>query len=68
MVKRAHGNDLVDVIVQLHHETEKAWLVSDGTSTPTWIAKSMAELETNPGGKTHTLTGPEWVLLEKGLI
>lgn len=61
-------SDLIEVAVQLHHETEKAWLVSDdGDRTrAVWIPKSQAEIDAK--GKHHELTMPEWLALDKGLI
>lgn len=61
-------SDLVDIEVQLHHETEKAWLVSDtgNSKDAVWIPKSQAELE--QFGDGHTITCPEWLAIEKGLI
>jgi hypothetical protein len=61
-------SDLIDVAIQLHHETEKAWLVSDDgdRKRAVWIPKSQAEIESK--GKHHELTMPEWLALEKGLI
>lgn len=61
-------SDVIDLTVQLHHETEKAVLVSD-TADPkdaVWIARSLIEIE--PDGATHTITLPEWLAKEKGLI
>lgn len=57
---------LEDVIVQLKHETLKAWLVNDGKQD-VWIPKSMCEMEKNPDG-TYTLTAEEQYLIEKGLL
>lgn len=61
-------SDLIDVAVQLHHETEKAWLVSDDgdKKNAVWIPKSQAEIE--PKGKAHILTMPEWLAADKRLI
>lgn len=61
-------SDLIDVAVQLHHESQKAWLVSDDgdRDNAIWIPKSQAELE--PKGKAHILTLPEWLATEKGLV
>jgi hypothetical protein len=58
---------LIDLTVTLVHETEKAWLIDDGTKK-TWVPKSWAELEKNPDGKTWTLTINEEQALEKELI
>lgn len=67
-------SDLFDVSVSLVHETEMAWLVTDGEVSPLgpqpekmWIPKSQAELEDNEDG-SWTLTAPEWLLEAKGLI
>ncbi len=63
-------SDLIDITVMLHHETEKAWLVSDTgeRKDAVWIAKSQAELEPSGGSSMHTLTLPEHIATEKGLI
>lgn len=58
---------LIDLTVTLVHETEKAWLIDDGTKK-TWVAKSWVELEKNPDGKTWTMTINEEQALEKELI
>lgn len=58
---------LIDLTVTLIHETEKAWLIDDGTKK-TWVPKSWAALEKNPDGKTWTLTINEEQALEKELI
>lgn len=57
-------SDLIDITVQIHHETERAWLVSDG-GEKVWIPKSQAEIA--PEGKVWVLTMPEWLAVEKGL-
>jgi hypothetical protein len=63
-----HGKtNLIDLTVTLIHETEKAWLVNDGTRK-TWVPKSWAELEKNPDGKSYTLTITEERAIEKELI
>ena len=56
-------SDLVDLDVRLIHETDKAWLVSDGQNE-VWIPKSMCEFDQASG----TLTLREPLALEKGLI
>jgi hypothetical protein len=63
-----HGKtNLIDLTVTLIHETEKAWLVNDGTRK-TWVPKSWGELEKNPDGKSYTLTITEERAIEKELI
>lgn len=57
-------SDLIDLAVQVHHETEKAWLISDDgdRAKAKWIPKSQAEVAEG------VLTCPEWLAKEKGLI
>jgi hypothetical protein len=63
-------SDLIDVAVRLHHETEKAWLVSDDgeVESAVWIPKSQAEIEAKANGRMHMLTLPEWLATDKRLI
>jgi hypothetical protein len=62
--ERARRSDLIDCAVQVHHETAKAWLVSDDgvREGAIWIPKSQAELADG------VLTLPEWLAKDKGLI
>ena len=65
-------SNLTDIEVELHHETDKAWLVSlDGDrSKAQWIPKSQGEMEelfSHPS-EHYTLTAPEPLLIEKGLV
>lgn len=57
---------LCDIAVELLHETNAAWLVDDGDKK-VWIPKAIDELEKNHD-RTYTLTAPEWILKDKGLI
>ena len=66
-------SDLEDISVELVHETDKAWLVTDGTLDPktgkrvdVWVPKSQAEMDRSDG--CYTLTAPEWLLKDKGLL
>lgn len=58
--------EIFDVTVTKIHATDKAWLVSDGTKQD-WFPKSLYELEENRDG-TWTLTGPVFMLKEKGFL
>jgi hypothetical protein len=58
---------LTDVEVLLKHETKAAYLINDGTQD-IWVPKSQCEIAENPTTATHTLTLPEWLAKEKGLI
>ncbi len=63
-------SNLVDIDVQLHHETDRAWLVStDGErDTAIWVPKSQGELEVTTRTNVWILTAPEPLLIEKGLV
>lgn len=62
-------SDLVDVVVHLHHRTDKAVLVSDdgNRAKAVWLPLSQIEIEELSRG-TVTVTLPEWLALDKGLI
>lgn len=67
------NTDLVDLMVVLHHETEKAVLVSDDgdRARAVWLPKSAVEVEEGPtamGQKYHTVTLPERLAIDKGLV
>jgi len=51
----------------LEHETERAWLINDGTGTH-WIPKSQAEIYEKRSDGTIDMFVEEWILKEKGLI
>jgi hypothetical protein len=51
---------------KLIHETEKAWLVTDG-KTQDWIPKSCGEIYPC-ADKTWDLFAEEWLLKKKGFI
>lgn len=55
-------SDLVDVAIELRHETDRAYLVFDGDKE-VWLPKSLAELNTD-----GTVTIPEWLAHREGLI
>ena len=64
-------SDLIDIAVTLHHETERALLVSDDgdCNMAVWIPKSSCEIEKHRNRKdVWTLTLPERLALEKGFI
>lgn len=50
----------------LERETEKAWLINDGTKDY-WIPKSQDEMYRRADG-TYDLFAEEWLLKAKGLI
>lgn len=62
-------SDLVDIDVQVLHETEKAALVTvDVPDNGVWLPKSKIELSETGIAGIMTVTLPEWLALDKGLI
>lgn len=63
------NSDLIDVTVQLHHETPKAVLVSDDgdRENAVWLPLSQCEIEHKRSGIV-VVTLPEWLAIEKGLV
>ena len=60
-MRREH--DLVDVECRIIHETDKAYLISDG-KTKEWVPKSVVEWD----AKNKVMTMPEGLAYEKGFI
>ena len=58
-------SNIVDIEVKLHHQTEKAILVSDDgeKESAVWLPLSQIEWDES----TSTVTLPDWLALEKGL-
>ncbi len=67
MPRTSGRSDLVEVNGEYRHDTPKAWLIDFGLDDPVWVPKSQVELE-EEGDGTVTVTMPEWLALEKGLI
>lgn len=64
-------SDLIDITVQLHHETERAILVSDGgdPDKAVWLAKSQIEFSPiKDQSGVIEVTLPEWLATERGLV
>ena len=64
----SHRSDLVDITALLLGETDKAIRIDGGHEAPVWLPKSQVEYERNGDGSTFTVTLPEWLAKEKGLI
>ena len=72
----AKNHDIIEIAGQIIHETDKAYLFTDGTmlknsdgkssASPKgqWIAKSQCEWD----DKDKTMQMPEWLAMEKGFI
>ena len=60
---------IVDITVHIHHETEKAWLVSDtgDRDDAVWLPKSVVEVQ-DKDGFIAEISLPEDMAQEKGLI
>lgn len=66
----ARKSDLIDVACTQHAETDKAVLISDSgeKDDAVWLPKSQIEIEHNRGESFITVTLPEWLAMDKGLI
>lgn len=64
------SKELIDIVVQLHHETERAVLVSDTgiRDDAVWLPKSQIEYVPGPKPGTIEVTLPEWLAVDKDLI
>lgn len=60
--------ELYDITVQVIHETDKAWLVTEDGEKKIWIPKSVGEMSEPKVANTCVLTAPEWILKDKGLL
>lgn len=63
-----YKSDLIDISVVLVHETDKAVLIDHGGTANVWLPKSAIEIERDANGRTHTVTLPERLANEKGLL
>lgn len=62
-------SDLVDLDVQVLHETKRAALVTlDVPENGVWLPKAKIELSETGIVGIMTVTLPEWLALERGLI
>jgi hypothetical protein len=62
-------SDLTELELQLHHETDRAILVSDDgdAANGCWLEKSVVEFE-KKGNWRVIVTLPEWLAIERGLV
>lgn len=63
-------SNVIDIDVEVTHRTEKAFLVHLGDKEQAvWLPLSQIEIEPNGAfDGIETVTLPEWLALEKGLI
>ena len=57
-------SDLVDISCMILHETERALYIDYSGTEPCWVPKALCEYDDTDG----TLTLPEWLAQEKGMI
>jgi hypothetical protein len=62
--------ELIDIEMQKHAETEKAVLVSDTGmhEDAVWLPISQIEMVPGPMPGMVTVTMPEWLAIDKGLV
>ncbi|RJL15295.1 hypothetical protein [Paracoccus siganidrum] len=62
-------SDVIDIAVQIHARTDRAILASDDgdKDKAVWLPLSQVEVEIGQGG-TATVTMPEWLAIDKGLV
>jgi hypothetical protein len=62
-------SDLIDLTVIVRHTTERGVLVyCPNADRQEWVPLSQVELAADENGKTHTLTIPEWLAIDKELV
>jgi len=72
----SNGRELTEVVLFIRHETEKAWLVTDGVKdaegreNKVWLPKSQCQLDEDPldSSKPATFSIPVWLAEEKGFV
>lgn len=63
------GNYRPCVNCTIKHETERAWLIDDGSGRENlWVPKSQGEVYERRADGTVDLFVEEWIAKEKGLI
>jgi hypothetical protein len=63
------ANQLIDLSVRVLRETAAAVHVTlDDPENAVWLPKSQVELEPSATPGVETLTLPEWLAIDKGLI
>jgi len=62
-------SNIIDIDGAIEHSTEKAVLFHLGDKTKAvWLPRSQIEIEDTGIGGIHTVSLPDWLALEKGLI
>ncbi len=59
----------IEIYMEIHHETDKAFLVSEDGENKVWLPKSQVETDQDCGsGDSVVFRIPEWLAFEKELI
>ena len=58
---------MIEITLEVHHETDEAYLVSDGGERE-WIPKSQVKVLAEIGENLIEVEMPEWLACDKGFI
>lgn len=62
-------SDLVDICAIVRHRTDRGVLIIHAEEkAPVWLPLAHVELAANEDGRTHTVTVPQWLAEEKGIV
>ena len=64
---RSEEQETVEVAVEYVHETDMAYLFSDGDQQA-WLPKSQVKVVVDRGGKPSLIVIPEWLAKRAGFI
>jgi hypothetical protein len=69
-MRRLHStkSDIIDITVSIRGSTDRAVLVDYGERETVWLPLSLIEIAPNSDGRTHTVTLPEWLAEERGMV
>ena len=59
---------IIDLTGIVRHQTDRAVLIDTGGKATAWLPLALVDIAPNGDGRTVTVTLPEWLALEKGLI
>lgn len=67
--KQPTRSELAEIEVEIVAETTKAWKVrTDSDHEAVWIPRSQCEVEKDEVSGIATITLPEWIAIDRGLI
>lgn len=65
---RSKRDEIVDICAVIHHRTDRAVLIDHGGKDKVWLPLAHAEVEANEDGRTHTVSIPQWLAEDKGIV